>query len=66
MSKRNNIIPSDAEGQGRASLREQLKIGYQANAERNLAMAAEWLALEEEAWQTSEASHSTMKPAKIR
>ena len=51
MSKRNNIISPAAESQGRASLCEELKVGYQANAERNLAMAAEWFPLEEDAWQ---------------
>jgi hypothetical protein len=66
MSKRNNIISPAAESQGRASLCEELKVGYQANAERNLAMAAEWFPLEEEAWQTFEASRSMMKPAKTR
>lgn len=49
---------------GRASLREQLKAGYQANADRDLAMAAEWFPLEEEAWQTSEASRTTKKSKK--
>lgn len=39
------------ETQGKASLRAQLKAGYQANAERDRAMAAEWFPLEEEAWQ---------------
>ena len=66
MSKRNNIVSPDAESQGKASLQEQLKVGYQANAERNLAVAAEWFPLEEEAWQASDASRSQMKPAKTR
>ncbi len=35
---------------GKRSLREQLKAGYQANAQRNLEIAAEWFPLEEEAW----------------
>jgi CopG family transcriptional regulator/antitoxin EndoAI len=35
---------------GKRSLREQLKAGYQANAARNLAIAAEWFPPEEEAW----------------
>jgi CopG family transcriptional regulator/antitoxin EndoAI len=42
------------ETHGKRSLREQLKAGYRANAERDLAIAAEWFPLEEEAWQTSE------------
>ncbi len=54
------------ESQGRASLREQLKAGYQANAERDLAMAAEWFPLEEEAWRTAEASRTSKKPTKTK
>ncbi|MBZ5621998.1 MAG: hypothetical protein LAQ69_25215 [Acidobacteriia bacterium] len=50
------------ETQGRENLREQLEAGYRANAERDLAMAAEWFPLEEEAWQTFEASR---KPKRI-
>jgi CopG family transcriptional regulator/antitoxin EndoAI len=42
------------ETQGKASLRDQLKAGYRANAERDLAMAAEWFPLEEEDWQDFE------------
>jgi CopG family transcriptional regulator / antitoxin EndoAI len=38
------------ESVGKQSLKEQLKAGYQANAERNLEIAAEWFPLEEEAW----------------
>jgi CopG family transcriptional regulator/antitoxin EndoAI len=44
------------ETQGKQSLREQLKTGYRANAERDLAVAAEWFPLEEEAWRTLETS----------
>jgi CopG family transcriptional regulator/antitoxin EndoAI len=36
--------------QGRQSLREQLKAGYQVSADQDLALAAEWFPLEEEAW----------------
>ena len=54
------------ETQGRASLREQLKAGYRANAERDLAMAAEWFPLEEEAWQTFEAARKPKKPVTAR
>jgi CopG family transcriptional regulator/antitoxin EndoAI len=36
---------------GKQSLREQLKTGYQANADENLKVALEWFPLEEEAWQ---------------
>jgi CopG family transcriptional regulator/antitoxin EndoAI len=52
------------ETRGRASLREQLKAGYRANAERDLAIAAEWFPLEEEAWHTFEASGKPKKSAK--
>jgi len=54
------------ETQGRASLREQLKTGYRANAERSLAIAAEWFPLEEEAWANSEASRKTKKTTKAK
>ena len=54
------------ETQGRASLREELKAGYRANAERDLAMAAEWFPLEEEAWRTFEASSNPKKSAKTK
>jgi metal-responsive CopG/Arc/MetJ family transcriptional regulator len=37
------------ETQGLQSLREQLKGGYRANADQDLAIAAEWFPLEEEA-----------------
>jgi CopG family transcriptional regulator/antitoxin EndoAI len=47
------------ETQGRQSLREQLKAGYRTNAERDLAIAAEWFPLEEEAWAAFEASRKT-------
>jgi CopG family transcriptional regulator/antitoxin EndoAI len=33
------------------NLRERLKQGYRANAERDLQIAQEWFPLEEEAWQ---------------
>ena len=41
------------ETQGKQSLRQQLKAGYQANADENLRIALEWFPLEEEAWQVS-------------
>jgi metal-responsive CopG/Arc/MetJ family transcriptional regulator len=43
------------ETQSRRTLREQLKAGYSANAERDLAIAAERFPVEEEAWRTFEA-----------
>jgi CopG family transcriptional regulator/antitoxin EndoAI len=54
------------ETQGRQGLREQLKAGYRANAERDLAMAVEWFPLEEEAWRTLENSRKPKKPAKSK
>jgi CopG family transcriptional regulator / antitoxin EndoAI len=38
------------ETRGKQTLREQMAAGYRANAERDLALAAEWFPLEEEAW----------------
>jgi CopG family transcriptional regulator/antitoxin EndoAI len=52
------------ETQSRQSLREQLKSGYRANAERDLAIAAEWFPLEEEAWQGAQASRQRIKKIK--
>ncbi len=40
--------------QGQRNLRERLKQEALTNAERDLAMAAEWFPLEEEAWQAAE------------
>jgi CopG family transcriptional regulator / antitoxin EndoAI len=54
------------ETQGKERLREQLKAGYRANAERDLAMAAEWFPLEEKAWETFEASRTSRKPLKTK
>ena len=44
------------ETEGKQSLREQLKAGYVANAERDLEAAVAWFPLEEEAARTAEAS----------
>jgi CopG family transcriptional regulator/antitoxin EndoAI len=49
------------ETQGKQSLREQLAAGYRANAARDLAIAAEWFPLEEQAWETSETSRKPKK-----
>jgi CopG family transcriptional regulator / antitoxin EndoAI len=54
------------ETKGKQSLRAQLAAGYRANAERDLLMAAEWFPLEEEAWELSETSRKTKKPAKTK
>jgi CopG family transcriptional regulator/antitoxin EndoAI len=37
---------------GRSNLAEQLKAGYLAHANRDMAIAGEWFPLEEEAWQS--------------
>ena len=49
------------ETQGRQSLRDRLKAGYRENADYDLAMAAEWFPLEEEAWETFERSRKSEK-----
>ena len=49
------------ETEGRANLRSRLKEEAIANADRDLAMAAEWFPLEEEAWQTFEGSRTKRK-----
>jgi CopG family transcriptional regulator/antitoxin EndoAI len=49
------------ETQGQHSLREQLKAGYLANAERDLEIATAWFPLDEEAWETFE---KPLKPKK--
>lgn len=52
--------------QGKRTLRDQLKAGYRANAERDLAIAAEWLPLEEEAWRTFEAAREPKRIARTK
>jgi hypothetical protein len=54
------------ETQGRRALREQLRAGYRPNAARDLAIAAEWFPLEEEAWRTFEATREPMQSAKTK
>jgi CopG family transcriptional regulator/antitoxin EndoAI len=54
------------ETQSRESLREQLKAGYKANADQDLALAAEWFPLEEEAWTRLEGSRKSKRSAKPR
>lgn len=39
--------------QERKMLRERLMVGYQANAEADAVLAAEWQPVEEEAWQAA-------------
>ena len=49
------------ESQGKQNLREQLEIGYRANAAENLKVAMEWFPLEEEAWRKSHTVHRGKK-----
>ena len=52
------------ETQGKQNLRDQLEAGYRENAEHDLAIAAEWFPLEEEAWRTFTGSSRSKKSAK--
>ncbi len=52
------------ETQGRENLIGQLKVGYRANADRDLSLAADWFPIEEEAAQ--EFSLTARTPAKKR
>jgi CopG family transcriptional regulator/antitoxin EndoAI len=54
------------ETQGRRKLREQLKAGYHANAQRDLELATEWFPLDEEAWQTFEAAREALQTGKTK
>jgi metal-responsive CopG/Arc/MetJ family transcriptional regulator len=49
------------ENRGTQILREQLKAGYQANAEESVKIALEWFPLEEEAWQRTHANRKGKK-----
>jgi metal-responsive CopG/Arc/MetJ family transcriptional regulator len=51
---------------GRATLRERLKAEAIENAERDLAIAAEWFPLEQEAQQILESSQAPKKTARAR
>lgn len=46
---------------GKQSLREQLKAGYEANAEENLEIALDWFPADEEAWQAAPADQHGKK-----
>ena len=46
---------------GKKSLKEQLKAGYEANAEEGLTLALEWFPIEEEIWQESPAARKSKK-----
>ena len=52
------------ETQGKQSLRERLKHEALANAGRDLAIAADWFPLDEEAWQNAEAARTPRKARK--
>jgi metal-responsive CopG/Arc/MetJ family transcriptional regulator len=54
------------ETEGKANLRERLKAEALANADRDLAIAAEWFPLEEEASRTFETSAKPKKTASSR
>ena len=54
------------ETEGKANLRTRLKAEAIENAERDLAIAAEWFPLEEEAQQTSERSAKSRKRTKLK
>jgi len=54
------------EAEGKQNLRARLKAEALANAERDLAIAAEWFPLEEEAWQRLEGSSRARKVAKTK
>ena len=54
------------ETEGKANLRTRLKAVAIENAERDLAIAAEWFPLEEEALQTSERSAKSRKRTKLK
>jgi CopG family transcriptional regulator/antitoxin EndoAI len=49
------------EEQGKQSLKEQLKAGYQINSEESLRIAAEWFPIEEQAWQKSQTGSNVRK-----
>ena len=46
---------------GHQILREELRAGYQAYAERDLKIAQEWFPLEEESWKTSQTTKRNKK-----
>ena len=52
--------------QGKANLRARLKAEAIDNAERDLAIAADWFPLEEEAWETFERSAKSKKRPKSK
>ena len=54
------------ETEGKANLRTRLKAEAIENAERDLAIAAEWFPLEEEALQTFERSAKSRKRTKLK
>jgi len=53
------------QSRGKQSLREQLRAGYRANADRDLATSADWFPVEEEAWETATAKPPN-RPARAK
>ena len=54
------------ESQGKQNLRDQLKAGYLANADRDLELASEWFPLDEEAFGTFKASKAPKLTTKLK
>lgn len=64
MKRINIVLPKstlDTKRGGKQSLREQLKAGYEANADESLEIALDWLAVDEEARQASPATQRGKK-----
>jgi CopG family transcriptional regulator/antitoxin EndoAI len=62
----NQAVVFYVDKKGKQNLRKELKAGYQANAERDLEIAAEWFPLDEEAWRTLDDIREGKKPARSK
>jgi CopG family transcriptional regulator/antitoxin EndoAI len=62
----NDAVVYYVDKKGKQNLRKQLKIGCQANAERDLEIAAEWFPLDEEAWRTLDDIREGRKPPRSK
>jgi CopG family transcriptional regulator/antitoxin EndoAI len=60
----NQAVVYFVDRKGKQNIRKLLKAGCQANAERDLEIAAEWFPLDEEAWQTLDDLREGKKPAR--
>ena len=60
----NQAVVYYVDKKGKENIRKQLKAGCQANAERDLEIAAEWFPLDEEAWRTLDDLREGKKPAR--